>query len=70
MSKNFKPKNLTENNNFTLVSRDEMNLAEFPLTVLSTRVNPKIKTLEFKDTITNKNGKEIKGNIQAFRRKN
>ena len=30
-------------------SRDEMNLAEFPLAVLSTRVNPKIKTLEFTD---------------------
>ena len=32
-------------------SRDEMNLAEFPLAVLSTRVNPNIKTLEFQDTI-------------------
>ncbi len=31
-------------------SRDEMNLAEFPLAVLSTRANPKIKTLEFADT--------------------
>lgn len=38
------------------ISRDEMNLAEFPLTVLSTRSNPKIKTLEFTDSITTKNG--------------
>ncbi len=38
------------------ISRDEMNLAEFPLTVLSTRANPKIKTLEFSDTVKNKSG--------------
>ena len=31
-------------------SRDEMNLAEFPLTVLSTRVGSNVKTLEFKDS--------------------
>jgi len=41
------------------ISRDEMNLAEFPLTVLSTRVNPKVKTLEFKDTIFDRNGKPM-----------
>lgn len=41
------------------ISRDEMNLAEFPLTVLSTRSNPKIKTLEFNDTIYNKQGKPV-----------
>lgn len=38
------------------VSRDEMNLAEFPLAILSTRADPSIKTLEFKDTIRGKNG--------------
>jgi hypothetical protein len=38
------------------VSRDEMNLAEFPLAMLSTRGNPKIKTLEFKDVVKGKNG--------------
>ena len=38
------------------VSRDEMNLAEFPLTVLSTRNDPNLKTLEFKDSIKGKNG--------------
>lgn len=38
------------------VSRDEMNLAEFPLTVLSTRVDPKIKTLEFSDFQKGKDG--------------
>ena len=36
--------------NALLFSRDEMNLAEFPLAVLSTRVNTKVKTLEFSDT--------------------
>lgn len=41
------------------VSRDEMNLAEFPLTVLSTRSDPSIKTLEFSDTITGKSGDTI-----------
>jgi plasmid replication initiation protein len=41
-------------------SRDEMNLAEFPLTVLSTRSDPNVKTLEFQDTVTNKNGEVVK----------
>lgn len=41
------------------ISRDEMNLAEFPLTVLSTRSNPKLKTLEFSDSIKGKNGEII-----------
>jgi plasmid replication initiation protein len=40
-------------------TRDEMNLAEFPLTLLSTRSDPKIKTLEFKDQIKSKNGDVI-----------
>lgn len=39
-----------------VISRDEMNLAEFPLTVLSTRADPKTKTLEFKDHVRGKNG--------------
>jgi hypothetical protein len=33
-----------------------MNLAEFPLTVLSKRVDPSIKTLEFTDAVKGKNG--------------
>lgn len=37
------------------ISRDEMNLAEFPLTVLSTRSNPNAKTLEFQDTLFDQN---------------
>ncbi|MCO6430104.1 MAG: replication initiator protein A [Deltaproteobacteria bacterium] len=41
------------------LSRDEMNLAEFPLTVLSTRSNPKTKTLEFSDNIRTKNGELV-----------
>ena len=43
----------------SVIARDEMNLAEFPLTVLSTRVNTEIKTLEFKDTIRGKSGELI-----------
>lgn len=41
------------------ISRDEMNLAEFPLTVLSKRADPSIKTLEFTDTVKGKNGDVI-----------
>lgn len=42
-----------------LSSRDEMNLAEFPLTVLSTRTNPSVKTLEFRDTHRSKTGEMV-----------
>jgi hypothetical protein len=42
-----------------LISRDEMNLAEFPLAVLSTRSDPRTKTLEFEDTIKGRNGELI-----------
>jgi hypothetical protein len=38
------------------LSRDEMNLAEFPLTVLSKRSDPSVKTLEFSDYVKGKNG--------------
>lgn len=41
------------------LSRDEMNLAEFPLTVLSKRADPSIKTLEFSDYVKGKNGDVI-----------
>ncbi len=41
-------------------SRDEMNLAEFPLAVLSTRVNATVKTLEFSDTQRLPNGEVTK----------
>ncbi|MEZ4754146.1 MAG: replication initiator protein A [Bdellovibrionota bacterium] len=44
------------NSGAVYISRDEMNLAEFPLSVLSTRVNPNLKTLEFSDTVKGKNG--------------
>ncbi|MCB9030066.1 MAG: replication initiator protein A [Deltaproteobacteria bacterium] len=40
-------------------SRDEMNLAEFPLTLLSTRSNPNVKTLEFNDIIRTRDGEVI-----------
>ncbi len=54
------PKKLSDNTGgVSLISRDEMNLAEFPLTMLSNRADPKIKTLEFKDIIKNKNGREV-----------
>lgn len=36
-----------------------MNLAEFPLTVLSKRADPSVKTLEFSDTVKGKNGDVI-----------
>ncbi len=42
-----------------LISRDEMNLAEFPLAVLSTRTDPNVKTLEFQDNVRGKNGELI-----------
>jgi hypothetical protein len=48
-----------EKNSAILVSRDEMNLAEFPLTVLSTRISSPIKTLEFNDSIKGKNGQLV-----------
>jgi len=41
------------------IARDEMNLAEFPLTVLSTRANPSLKTLEFADTIRRPSGEIV-----------
>lgn len=41
------------------LSRDEMNLAEFPLTVLSKRADPSVKTLEFSDYVKGKNGEPI-----------
>lgn len=41
------------------LSRDEMNLAEFPLTVLSKRADPSVKTLEFSDYVKGKNGDVI-----------
>ena len=53
---------LSRNHNLSIgptTSRDEMNLAEFPLAVLSTRVNQNLKTLEFKDFQRSKNGELI-----------
>ncbi|MCC6952553.1 MAG: replication initiator protein A [Deltaproteobacteria bacterium] len=40
-------------------ARDEMNLAEFPLAILSTRTNPDVKTLEFHDTHRLKSGEVV-----------
>ncbi len=45
--------------NFAIVSRDEMNLAEFPLAVLSTRGSSSVKTLEFQDAVKGKNGELV-----------
>lgn len=50
---------LSQNSRSIRISRDEMNLAEFPLTVLSKRSDPNLKTLEFKDSIRGKNGELI-----------
>jgi hypothetical protein len=41
------------------IGRDEMNLAEFPFTVLSHRVPGGVNTIKFKDLITGKDGKSI-----------
>ena len=41
------------------ISRDEMNLAEFPLAALTTRVDPSVKTLEFRDTQRLKGGELV-----------
>ncbi len=41
------------------ISRDEMNLAEFPLAVLSTRVDSKVKTLEFTDYTRGPKGETV-----------
>jgi plasmid replication initiation protein len=40
-------------------ARDEMNLSEFPLAVLSSRTNPDVKTLEFSDFQRLKNGELV-----------
>ena len=58
------PISRTRTKNFSLgpradSSRDEMNLAEFPLAVLSTRVDPSVKTLEFSDFVKKSNGELI-----------
>lgn len=39
--------------------KDELNLAEFPLTVLAHRVTPGQKTLEFKDTIWDRGAQQL-----------
>jgi len=44
---------------FKALSRDEMNLVEFPISVLSKRSDPRVKTLEFTDFISSKNGDHI-----------
>jgi len=41
------------------IGRDEMNLAEFPFTVLAHRVPEGVATIAFTDMITGKDGKEI-----------
>lgn len=50
------PVSLNLNPGSVKIARDEMNLAEFPLTVLSKRVDPSVKTLEFTDAVKGKNG--------------
>jgi plasmid replication initiation protein len=42
------------------IGRDEMNLAEFPFTVLSHRVPNGVNTIKFSDTITGKGGKTVR----------
>lgn len=40
--------------------KDEMNLATFPMTALSTHIPPGARSLKFEDTIVGKNGKLVK----------
>jgi len=40
--------------------KDEMNLVEFPITLLAKRHEPEVKTLKFSDTIQGEDGKPIK----------
>lgn len=42
------------------IGKDEMNLVEYPITLLSKRHESKTKTIEFSDTITGDGGKLIK----------
>lgn len=42
------------------VGKDEMNLAEFPITLLSKKLSPDIKTIEFSDTIIGEENKPVK----------
>ena len=41
------------------IGRDEMNLAEFPFTLLSHRVPEGVNTIKFTDTISGKDGKSV-----------
>ncbi len=50
----------TQETHRKLISRDEMNLAEFPLTILSERVPKEIKTLVFEDKIKGESGVLVK----------
>jgi hypothetical protein len=57
---------MQEENNKALVAiehekgKEEMNLAEFPIALLSKYHNPNLKTIEFSDTIQGESGKIIK----------
>ncbi len=42
------------------IGKDEMNLVEFPITLLAKRHDPQIKTIEFSDTIEREGGKPVK----------
>lgn len=42
------------------IGKDEMNLVEFPITLLAKRHDPEMKTLEFSDTIEGEAGKPVK----------
>jgi hypothetical protein len=51
--------NYSKECSFKALSRDEMNLVEFPISVLSKRTDPNTKTLEFTDYVTSKAGDQI-----------
>jgi plasmid replication initiation protein len=48
-----------QDTSFRTCSRDEMNLVEFPISVLSKRAQTNVKTLEFTDFITSRTGEHV-----------
>lgn len=51
---------MNDRKNSDLTGKDEMNLVEFPITLLDQRNNKNIKTIEISDYITGKDGKPMK----------
>jgi hypothetical protein len=59
MEESMEPNHRTTAIGQSNISRDEMNLAEFPLAILSKRCGTNIKTLEFTDSVIGRNGEKV-----------